>query len=296
MPTKGYALRMLLLLLGCSEPVATGALLANGRVVCELVEGRTRCATVSRDAPYPTADGIDASDLVSLSMSGNLLCGLDGSGAIHCGGFDQFGLLDVPEGVWSAVAAGNSHACALDSNGVPSCWGADYAYATEVPEGLHLRSLYVGDNRSCGQHRDDEDWVCWGYDRWYAEQGITLAVPTAADGPTALHMFALDLYGILPDGSVGVWGYPGDALGLDLIPSGTGFVKVDAGTTDACALKADGRVQCWGTMNDGEDAPPQQDWTDMAAGEAYVCGRDRAGTVRCWGCGGSCPNALPDIP
>lgn len=250
--------------------------------MCSLDCGRTSCATITQETRYLTADGIDAEDLRTFSMSGNLQCGLDAAGHIRCGGFDQYDLLDVPDGVWMAVAAGNSHACALALDGTPTCWGADFDGAIEVPSGTHLRSVVTGDNRTCGQLLASDGWICWG-------RRDVEPLPTAADEPVTMAMNGVTLYGVRADGTLGAWGLDdGDSM-----PHGDGYVRVDPGTSAVCALHESGRVDCWGPGVDELGAAPDGRWTDLAVGEGFVCAREAAGDVRCWGCGGTCPVTAP---
>lgn len=294
----------MLLLLACAGNVggqaapshAVGKLLAAGPVVCELYQGEAVCVTAGRDTPYPLAKGIPGVTLTSLSMSGNLLCGLGVDGAIHCGGYDISGLLNVPAGAWSEVAAGNSHACALDLEGAPTCWGADYDYALAVPAGVHVRNLVAGDNRSCAQHRESGDWLCWGSDTAWAQKGITLGVPPAGVRLTSPSMTGSALYGVKEDGTLGYYGYPDDPRGRDQVPPGKGYVSVDSGNRNVCALHESGQMTCWGSNESGQDAVPDGAWLDVAVGDTIVCGRRAEGGVRCWGCGGECPVANPSLP
>lgn len=299
--SAAYVLRGALLALGvgCTpepESPKPGELLAGGPVVCELYDGSAVCATVGQEASYPPAKGIPGVTLSTLSMSGSLLCGLDPQRAIHCYGFDKNNILDVPSGTWSEVAAGNSHACALDATGAPTCWGADYDHALDVPAGLRVHNLVVGDNRSCAQRLDSDDWTCWGSDTTWAAAGVTLGVPGAGVRLTSPSMSGSALYGVHEDGTLGYYGYPDDPRGRHLVPTGDGYTSVDAGNRNACALHTSGRIDCWGSNESGQGDIPDGEWTDVAAGDTMVCGRRSDGVVVCWGCGGECADPLPDLP
>ena len=290
---------MISLLAGClcsEPPVEVPKLLAAGPVACVLSDGRAVCETVERESAYPTESALTATGLQSLSMSGNLLCGIDWAEAIQCWGFDQYGVLDVPQGEWAAVAAGNSHACAIDATGSPTCWGASFDYALEVPEGTVLATVLAGDNRTCGLNRDGSGWTCWGADRALLEsRGVILGVPGADDRLVQVDLYGVNLFVVLEDGTLGYWGYPGDSYGRDQVPTGDAFVRVDAGTNNACATRTDGTVVCWGTNAWGQDDIPTGEWRDVAAGDTSVCARDDLGDVTCWGCGGSCPVTNPQL-
>lgn len=284
---------MVLLLLGCGSP---GPLQAQGPVVCSLANGASHCRTVAQDVAYPTEEGVPARHLESLSMGGQSVCGIDRSGGISCGGFDEFGLLAPPVGSWALVAVGHSHACAVDRLGEPTCWGANYQDATSVPEGVRLRSLAAGDNRTCGQRSDSEEWVCWGASDFEGRFGYTLTSPEPGTELEQMVMGGVNLYGVRSDGTLAYWGDERDSFGRNQVPEGDGYVKVDVGLWHACALHSSGRLDCWGDNSFGQQDAPEGAWSDFAAGEAMTCGRTSRGDVVCWGCGGTCTDEEPDLP
>jgi hypothetical protein len=294
---------VLLLLLACSgaeKPApaspAPGELLVAGMVACELYDGRSICKTIGREDPYPPADGLPGVALKSLSLHNNFVCGLDVDGVIHCGGFDILGVQDVPAGKWSEVAVGNSHACALDLEGAPRCWGADYDHALQAPAGARLKNLVAGDNRTCAQDRSTGDWLCWGLDTALPERGINIDGPPPGIQLRNPVISGSALSGILPDGSLAYFGYQDDRFGRQNLPEGTGWISVDGGNRNACALHESGRIMCWGGNESGQNDVPDGEWTDVGAGDTFSCGRRKEGGVYCWGCDGGCPVAEPDMP
>lgn len=70
----------------------------------------------------------------------------------------------------------------------------------------------------------------------------------------------------------------------DAWPSGT-FTKVAVGDQHACAIRADGRLLCWGTDGDGRAPPgPSQDtFVDVSAGSKHTCAVRSDGKMLCWG-------------
>ncbi len=76
------------------------------------------------------------------------------------------------------------------------------------------------------------------------------------------------------------------------MPSQTGgFVKVDAGWFDACAIRVDGTAECWrptGILSGNSGArrkvgTPEGSFTDVVAANLYACGVRADGTGFCWG-------------
>ena len=125
---------------------------------------------------------------------------------------------------------------------------------------------------------------------------MTLGVPPPGTVLTSPTMTGVNLYGVLSDGTIGYFGYPDDTTGSDEVPPGAGYVAVEDGNRNACALHASGRIDCWGDNGYGQAEVPAGSWTDVATGDTMTCGRNNAGVVECWGCGGVCPTQYPDIP
>ena len=61
------------------------------------------------------------------------------------------------------------------------------------------------------------------------------------------------------------------------------FTDVAVGESHACALRADGRVACWGDNGRGQAEAPGGGFTAVAAGGDRSCGLRSDATVACWG-------------
>ena len=56
-----------------------------------------------------------------------------------------------------------------------------------------------------------------------------------------------------------------------------------AGERQACALKTDRTVTCWGSNNWQQNSAPSGTFNAVSAGHAYSCGLRTDGTITCWG-------------
>ncbi|MCY4559072.1 MAG: RCC1 domain-containing protein, partial [Chloroflexi bacterium] len=65
------------------------------------------------------------------------------------------------------------------------------------------------------------------------------------------------------------------------------YSQVSAGHDHACALRLDGRIDCWGENEYGESTPPAGTFKQVSAGSHFTCaiksGGATAGQVECWG-------------
>ena len=62
------------------------------------------------------------------------------------------------------------------------------------------------------------------------------------------------------------------------------FVQVAVGENHSCALQNSGRVQCWGSNDDGQlDVPEGLRFQQITAGYRFSCGIRADGGVSCWG-------------
>lgn len=61
------------------------------------------------------------------------------------------------------------------------------------------------------------------------------------------------------------------------------FIQVACGETNACALRSDGDVSCWGSSLG--QPPPQGPFVALAGGGGYACALRGDGTISCWGLG-----------
>jgi alpha-tubulin suppressor-like RCC1 family protein len=218
----------------------------------------------------------------TLSAGADHTCALQGPGATHCFGNNDWGQLDGAEGAPSAfptpahpdvrfvhVAAGDGFTCGGTGTGELRCWGralgappmsADLLYVVEHP----VQSVAAGADHACAL-LEGGAVVCLGSnDRGQLGDGTF----EDRDRPTP------------------VPGLLGRALA--------------AGSDFTCAIALDGIPHCWGANDRGQlmgvaqgDASPspvanqEVGFFRVAAGGAHACGIDGAGLMRCWGDGSS---------
>ena len=66
-------------------------------------------------------------------------------------------------------------------------------------------------------------------------------------------------------------------------PAGGAFVAVSAGWQHSCAVRADGRVVCWGRDEYGQASPTEGKFVVVSAGWQHSCAVRASGDVECWG-------------
>ncbi len=86
---------------------------------------------------------------------------------------------------------------------------------------------------------------------------------------------------IKPDSTVQCWGRNVDYNPAPS-PSGT-FTQIDGGGDGSCGVRTDGTVSCWNQYWNFYGAPPAGTFSRVAVGDRHVCGLRTDGTVTCWG-------------
>jgi alpha-tubulin suppressor-like RCC1 family protein len=194
-------------------------------------------------------------------------------------------------GPWQEIQMGDRHGCGIDDQDQIHCWGSNNEFAlgtgadlnngangnSAVPivttGGFALQSLSVSsgndwyyDSFTCGLRSSDDSLWCWGSDDFGALGQGTADVHSAAP----LEVTA---------------------------PSGaTGWVKVETGMANACAIDDQERLFCWGYNNHGvlgvgdENARnlptqvnPGTTWKEVSIGNAHACGIQTDDSLWCWG-------------
>lgn len=175
------------------------------------------------------------------------------------------------------LGCGLGDGCALDAEGKAYCWGGwDIAPAPGKYRGVLVtgapkaRSLAVGVTHACALTSDGEVW-CWG---------------SGASGELG------DGFAIATDGSRSINHAARRAVRARLPSKAT---ELAAGTSNTCAILADGSVACWGDHVHGvlgdAKAPSSTPLViagvtgavELAVGEDQACARRANGEVWCWG-------------
>ena len=71
------------------------------------------------------------------------------------------------------------------------------------------------------------------------------------------------------------------------------FISADAGDEHTCGVRTDGAIECWGSNEYGQAAPPGGNFTSVSAGAVHTCGVGTDGAVECWGDDGIYDQAAP---
>ena len=223
----------------------TCGLRTTGRLFCW---GQDRYGAIGdnatvRDRSAPAEVAGTATDWAMVSAGLSRTCAIKTTGHLFCWGSDAFGALGngapidhraVPTEVgahsanWASVSAeGGAFACALRTTGRLFCWGDDAfgdlgnggsntprSIPTEVAgHATNWAAVSVGDVHACALKISGR-LFCWG----------------------------LDSNGQLGDNTmIGNRNVPTEVAG-----HATNWVAVDAGSGHTCALKASGRLFCWG--------------------------------------------------
>ena len=268
------------------------------------------------DGTYGQTD-TPAGSYAAVSVGGVHTCAIRTDGEIECWGasgvvdedentgeeevFFEYGLIDAPEGSFTAVSAGDHYTCAIAETfeatgsaagtGEIECWGVGegdqhYNGQTDAPTGRFTAISTAGDY-TCAI-RASREIACWGSN--------THAKTDAPDGRfTAISIARSYACGLRETGEIACWGLnwgqeqietPAGPMGFTAgttdAPAGT-FTAVSANTLHACAIRADtGELECWGTQTLTDS--PDGSFTAVSAGWSHTCAiRESTDAIECWG-------------
>ncbi len=268
-----------------------------------------------------------------LVAAGGFTCAIGGDGGLYCWGSNDFGQLGDgtfqpharPAQIgtntdWIDVGARYLKACGLRADHSMWCWGygergmlGDGQMKTSpVPvqvvsdkPGVGFKSLAVGKWDVCGIH-DDGSLACWGLDRI---TNMIVAKPVAVDTNTDWTQISAGtvMCGLrnTTGGNLYCWG-KSQAGTYDLgmgttttsvaTPTKLGtdtWREVSMGYYNACAIRADGTLWCWGNCATDPNvlqygAVPVEvsantDWTAISMSIDTVGGIRGGGTAYVWG-------------
>jgi alpha-tubulin suppressor-like RCC1 family protein len=297
---------------------ATG-LAAGGNNTCAIVaSGELRCwggnyqgqlgngsagneAKAEVPTPVPGLAGVRA-----VALSENRACAIVTDGAVKCWGYNNYTaeLLAVGNraqnvqtpthvaGVAGAVAIANGYqsTCAVTSEDALVCWGANE----------HGRQG-IGSQLSAHEGRVSVPAIGTFTAPTSIPDMFAVTTPVSGVAPQ-LAMEQSRACGLTSDGKVHCFGNGtngglgnGAARG---IPA-SGFAQTVLGLSDvvqvasrgslSCAVRADGKVACWGELESGvrTSRPVSreglEDVAELALGSGFGCARHRDGGVSCWG-------------
>ena len=175
---------------------------------------------------------------------------------IVCWGSEHQGLFDTPQGLWQDISVGTWLACALGQNRRISCWG-DVIKAK--PEFDLYRSVSVGSSHACAVTWS-RDAVCWSSEDkehtvgWNeTPAGAFAAVDAGSESSCFLTLDGeVTCYSTAGAGSIVscstayfFWQNCEYTRGTWTAGPNPPYASVSAGTDHACALNADGVLDCW---------------------------------------------------
>jgi hypothetical protein len=136
--------------------------------VCGITtKGEISCAVATRTVAWDLIGPPMGAPFVAISASAHRFCGLDEVGRVLCqGGGVPEDLSEVVE-----VASISGGACVLRANGEIRCFSpGDRPIVAEVPEGV-FTAMDVGETHACAV-RDDGEVLCWGEGHDGGDRGL----------------------------------------------------------------------------------------------------------------------------
>jgi alpha-tubulin suppressor-like RCC1 family protein len=265
------------------------------------------------DGPYAACDATVAFDALAPGSHSLAVRATDASGNVESA---------PPVHQWTlgfgyrSVVANDEAACAISGDGALYCWGSDddglrgdgptEADPTATPMRIGTASdweeLFAGSETFCG--RRDGALYCWGSSYAFGNEGGDTVDAPMLFSSTLVSIDAsydaacgLDATGALYCVGDGEDGLLGDGITQDehyvedLIRVGTDlYTQVAVGDEHACAIRADGRIGCWGRQPvvDTVLAVPTlssdvSTWSRVAAGDNHTCAIKTNGELYCWG-------------
>ena len=245
--------------------------------------------SVGNRDPNPTTNYIYITPDVA-SAGGAHSCAVAG-GNIFCWGANNTFQLGLGAGVnqdqpsrmqvgtnhgWAAVAAGGGHTCALQADATLWCWGANMQQQTgqfngsspvvtsptQVGTAADWMMVATGQNHTCGITLSTGSLYCWGDNSF---------------------------------GQVGVGSFGNSYGAPQLVDGSIRYLKVVAGDTHTCGLRADGLMYCWGGNSDGQLGTGDRlnsasigsglmaNVIDVGAGGRHTCAVNGSHNLYCWG-------------
>jgi alpha-tubulin suppressor-like RCC1 family protein len=293
----------------------------NGAIACFGWNAEGQLGTSRLDRSSVPLDVPELAGVRALAAGGAFGCAIDARGALSCVGDGDDGALGrgdrldglsyarvMDAGAYERLAAGTRHACAA-GGGVVACWGDRERGAAGMSGALRpspiaglmgATALGAGDEHSCAVASGAV--LCWGSNaagQLGRDPGMVASTETAAavpglDGVTALAL-GRDFSCALRMGEVLCWGdNTFGQLGATGVTASFAPLAVEgiadavaisaaAGGLHACALRAGGRVSCWGANLSGQLGDGT---TDSAAMPVEVRGVTGAVSVAAGGLSG----------
>jgi alpha-tubulin suppressor-like RCC1 family protein len=284
----------------------------------------------------PVGAAASISDVTQIACGHLRTCAIRSNGELRCWGYGPLGdgsktpanvPVIVPGILAISVATGRSNTCAVLQDHSVKCWGT--GTSGQLGTGGNTNSdtpvavsgitdalkVTVGEAHSCVLHQDGKV-SCWGINSFGQSGGTapgnTVASPTVVAGLNVVDLSAglHHTCGLLRDGTVRCWGANWDGqlgigtIDLDKHPTPTAVLSITsadavaAGGDHTCVRLSNGKVNCWGRNDDGENgwglvgmkpnevpvavtnlSAPRA----LATGVQHTCALNSSGALRCWG-------------
>jgi len=237
------------------------------------------------------SNGVDLSNIRSITAGEAHTCALDMAGQVWCWGYNGSGQIGNGQsgfgitqptaqqisinGTAIEITAGMAHTCVREISGQVECWGRnqsgqlgngthdDSALPTlAIPH--HLSAISAGRVFTCGRKADGIT-QCWGHNN---------------------------------AGQLGNNSTNDNSVGVDVVQfSPSGYKQIAAGASHTCAITQNDGVDCWGSNYLGELGNGSNSSTSLAVtaqglssgvkqvavGSSHSCAVMIAGGVKCWG-------------
>lgn len=240
------------------------------------------------------------------------------------------GLGPVPPGTFGLVAGGFRYTCGLLGSGAAYCWGFNGSLQLgsgaandrdtlprAVAGGLTFTRIDAAEGHTCGITTTG-DAYCWGASTDGALGTSTVQTtpnPVPVDGGLKLRAITLGrthTCGLTTSGAAYCWGSNGfGTLGRDTavaqvetpvpVAGGHTFTAIAAGDSHTCAIAVGGAAYCWGSNGTGalgtgdtstrsshptpEAVAGGHHFRAIDGGNVHTCGLTTGGDVYCWGWG-----------
>ncbi|MBL8685066.1 MAG: hypothetical protein JNK05_38170 [Myxococcales bacterium] len=304
------------------------AIRANGRVSCwgsndhqEFADGTPIQRRVPIELPR-------LSDVETLSLGYRRGCAVTRARALFCWGRNAAALspptdeslyvlpqpVDVG-GQASRVAVGVRHTCVLRADGTVACWGSGLGFTTiaDVSDAIDVRYGGRDDFYALGRDGRLRRWVVTAGLNQEVARGYTPVELVAGGDHVAQVRGGSDgsssfVCVLRTDGEVACWGSngaaqlaqgtaPRDRADPSTVPGLSDAMQIVAAEHAVCAVRASGRVACWGdplwfemeggpagdAVSTPSEVPGIVDATQVVFAWGLACVRRRNGSVGCWG-------------
>ena len=254
------------------------------------VDGGVQCwgsVPSSQPNPLPALSAPGSLGFGQIAAGNAHTCQVKADGSVACWGKNDEDQIAAPSGAFTQVVTGDSHSCAIAGNGTVKCWGRNAADNAEV---LNSQTQYLGGFLQLAPGSDGA--IC----------GLsTMGVACARRSPGAT--YGNNFRTITSDiDSLSLASVCGVLIEAPQVGKGncyTGFdvshktwfagpwQRLESGLNHQCGLKANGRIECWGTaLVDGQlnNAPAASEtFRSLSVGWNHACAIRGNGTLKCWG-------------